>query len=170
MTEVPSEASTSQSWGVTVAQVARLAPHVTVFTSDVPDTPDTVFGKTQRRISHADVVGWIEEVGATVDIRLIRRGALTEAAQERIAGLAKAATVVGAGSYLVAAAMPNKAGISDNSSYSAELWKRYEAMLSSAAEAIETLLEKPDGDENVVSGGKAAASFPPPTIGDTGGW
>lgn len=171
MTQVPSEASTSQSWGVTVQQVERLAPHITVYSVDVPDTPDNVYGKTQRRITHADVQGWIEEVGSTVDIRLIRRAGLSEDAQGRIAGLAKAATIVGAGSYLVAAGMPNKAGINDNSSYSAELWKRYEAMLGSAVEAIDAMLEGPEGgDAGVHRGGKAAATFPPVTIGDVGGW
>lgn len=172
MTTVPGEPSTSQSWGVTVQQVERLAPHITVYTGDVPDTPDNVYGKTQRRITHADVAGWIEEVGSTVDIRLIRRATLTPSAQERIAGLAKAATAVGAGSYLVAAGMPNKAGVNENSSYSAELWKRYETMVDSAVAAIDSLLDNPNdaGEENVHLGGKVGASFPPVTIGDYGGW
>jgi hypothetical protein len=157
-------------WGVTVEEIGALTPHITIYAQDVNDPAgDLRFGASQRRITRAEVERWIADVSAMVDMRLYRRTELAQEAQDRIASAAKAIVVNGVGSYLVAAAMPNKAGINENSSYSAELWRRYQLGLEELVTSIDGWLDKPVAPEGSTRG-QAAAAFPPVRIGDIGGW
>jgi hypothetical protein len=169
VTEPPVEGSESV-WGVTVEEIGALTPHITIYDQDVTDPAgDLRFGASQRRILRAEVEQWIADVSAMVDMRLFRRTSLPLEAQTRISAAAKAVVVNGVGSYLVAAAMPNKAGINENSSYSAELWRRYQLGLEELVGTIDGWLVSPV-DPPGQSKGQAAAAFPPVRIGDVGGW
>lgn len=169
MTEPPVEGSESV-WGVTVEEIGALTPHITIYDQDVNDPAgDLRFGASQRRILRTEVEQWIADVSAMVDMRLFRRVSLPIETQARIASAAKAVVVNGVGSYLVAAAMPNKAGINENSSYSAELWRRYQLGLEELATTIDGWLDAPVNPPGQARG-EAAAAFPPVRIGDIGGW
>lgn len=158
-------------WGVTVEEIGALTPHITIYAQDINDPAgDLRFGASQRRILRSEVEQWITDVSAMVDMRLFRRTSLPLDAQTRIAGAAKAIVVNGVGSYLVAAAMPNKAGINENSSYSAELWRRYQLGLEELVTTIDGWLDVPPPPEGSGPRGQAAAAFPPVRIGDVGGW
>jgi hypothetical protein len=169
MTEPPVE-GTDSVWGVTVEEIGALTPHITIYAQDVNDlSGDLRFGASQRRILASEVEQWITDVSAMVDMRLYRRASLPLDGQTRIASAAKAVVVNGVGSYLVAAAMPNKAGINENSSYSAELWRRYQLGLEELGTTIDGWLDAPVVAPGQIRG-EAAAAFPPVRIGDVGGW
>lgn len=127
------------TWGVTVEEVSALAPHITIKADPAePLSGDLTFGATvPRAVTVSQVERFIEDVAARVDMRLLRMALITDQAiKNRIEAGAHDLTVNGAGSYLVAAAFPAKAGLNDNSSLSAELWRRFTEGLEALATAV----------------------------------
>lgn len=119
--------TTTNPYGVTVQQVRELASHVGF--DPALDDPD--FGPTKKQITDAMVAHWIGLVTESVAARtaLLSRFQGQHDRWVAITGSARAAVTNGAAAYLVSAAYPSKAGTNDQSSYSAELWKRYETEL-----------------------------------------
>lgn len=151
---------------VSVETVSALAPHIAISTGTNPPPPvgNDVYNQPQiRKVTAAQVDKFIDDITSMVDLRLFRRNRVKNEAFK--ASLDKAAMDIianGAGSYLVAAAFPTKAGINDNTNYSAELWRRY----TEALEALEKLLDKflagggPDVEPDPAAGGRIFSSFP----------
>lgn len=127
------------TWGVTVDEVSALAPHITIKADpNEPLNSDPVFGATvPRAVTVSQVENFIEDVASRVDIRILKFQTITDTAvKDRIARAAHDLTVNGAGSYLVAAAFPAKAGLNDGSSLSAELWNRFSSGLENLVLAV----------------------------------
>ena len=130
------------TWGVEVDEVSALAPHITIKANPAePLTDDPVFGATMpRAILVSQVENMIEDVASRVDIRTIRKVALTDPViVQKIEKACHDLVVNGAAAYLVAAAFPAKAGLNDQSSLSAELWQRFTTGLDELAATIEYL-------------------------------
>lgn len=161
-----------QTWGVSVDEVSALAPHITIkATADEQLEKDLVFGATQPRAVTVDQVeGWIKDVAGRVSIRLLKLGAVSdETVKAQFETAAHDLVVNGAGSYLVAAAFPAKAGLNDNSSLSAEYWRRFtEGLDALNAALVDWLTPVEDGG---TPGGEAGvdmivSSFPPVAFPD----
>jgi hypothetical protein len=150
-------------YGVTVQQVRELATHVGF--DPALDDPD--FGPTRKSITDPMIAHWIMLVTQSVTTRaatLVRFRDNTER-WAVIQGAAATAITNGAASYLVAAAFPAKAGTNDQTSYSAELWRRYESEL----DLLVSLGSVFDADDAATGDGAAAgvsprASYTPPSV------
>lgn len=155
------------TWGVTVEDVSALAPHVPI--GEAPANTDPVYGgRADRRITENEVEQWITDVSARADVALARRSQLNEADQSRIAAAVKGLVANGAAAYLVAAAFPAKAGLNDNTSYSAQLEARFNLGLAEYAAMIESLIEVTISPEVKLPG--ISGFFPPPRIPDDLRW
>lgn len=149
-------------FGVTVQQVRELATHVGF--DPALDDPD--FGPTRKVITDPMIAHWISLVTQSVTTRaatLIRFKDDTER-WAVVEGAARTAITNGAASYLVSAAFPAKAGTNDQTSYSAELWRRYESELDLLLALGPTF----DADDAAAGGGTTGvspiASYTPPTV------
>jgi len=164
--------TTPETWGVSVDQVTALAPHVTITQADpAPGGEDTAWaGTAQAQVSATQVTSWIGDVAARVSLRIHRRTLVTDPVMTAtIAAAAHDLVLNGAGSYLVAAAFPAKAGTNDNTNYSAELWRRFTEGLNELDTAVdEWLTDNPGGagpDTGAIVG-----SFPEPRFADDIAW
>jgi hypothetical protein len=155
------------NWGVTVAEVAALAPHVSI--GPGPATPvDLVFGKkADRVITNDEVEGFIREVAGRVSLRLtalhriedpVRGGAIAQAAHD--------AAVNGAASYLVAAAHP-AGSINNDGGYAAILWARYESAIDLVGLTLDGWIAELPAAAPAPTG-SAAGFFPAPMFPDGG--
>ncbi|WP_427017867.1 hypothetical protein ACQCSX_04430 [Pseudarthrobacter sp. P1] len=156
------------TWGVTVADVAALAPHIGTTNTQTPADPAFGAGK---KITEADILKWIVQVSAEVDLRLRARSALTgDDAQSRIGAAAATVVTNGAGSYFVAAAFPMKAGINDQASYSAELWNRYQSGLAALETVLHEWVDEAAAAPAPVGAGTIVAAFPAARFTDDMVW
>jgi len=166
------ETTTPETWGVSTDEVTALAPHITITTSPAPAPgEDKPWGGTaQAQVSAAQVTSWIQDVAARVSMRIHRRSKITDAPMTAtIAAAAHDLVLNGAGSYLVAAAFPAKAGTNDNTSYSAELWRRFTEGLDELEKAIdEWLADNPGAGAGSTS--TIVGSFPEPRFADDIAW
>ena len=152
---------------VGVDTVSALAPHIAISDELVPPaTPGSLdpYNKTSiRKVTVPQVEKFIADVTSMVDLRLYRRwrvrsdrfmASVNTAAMDIIAN--------GAGSYLVAAAFPTKAGVNDNTNYSAELWRRYTESLDALEKVIDEFLKDggPEVEPDPAAGGLIYSSFP----------
>ena len=151
------EPSAVETFGVRVGDVLALAPNVSLGTD--PDTDDTatdLYRPADRVITNADVEKWIASVAARVDVRLVRRAALTTPAYvSALTSAAADAVANGAAAYLVGAAAPTRASLNDPGAYDGVLWARFESALTDAAAALDAWLA-PAAD-----GGTGAGATPP---------
>lgn len=155
-----------ETWGVTVAEVSALAPHVPI--GPTPEPTDPVFGgRADRRITTDEVEQWIADVSARADAALIQRTKLSTEDQERITTAVHDLVVNGAASYLVAAAFPAKAGVNDNTSYSGLLWDRFVTGLAELSALVADLIEVVVTTEAVLP---IRGYFPPTRFPDSLQW
>ncbi|AYD81508.1 hypothetical protein HYP71_gp014 [Arthrobacter phage KBurrousTX] len=156
------EAST---WGVSVDDVSALAPHIAIASTEAvpPGTPDPFNQSTVRKVTNGQVAAFIQDISAMVDLRLHSRHRVTDAAFAAKVDTAAADIVTnGAGSYLVAAAFPIKAGVSENTNYSAELWRRYTEGLAALEKALADFIKAGDGvTPTPGAAGRVSGYFPP---------
>lgn len=163
-------------WGVSVDDVSSLAPHIAITNSDtppaLPPVSDPYNASTIRKITSAQVEAMIHDVGSMVDVRLFKRHRVrNDAFMTAITEGMKDIITNGAGSYLVAAAFPVKAGVNENTSYSAELWRRYKEALEALEKALDKFIK--DGvDVEPIPGaaGRVAGFFPAPAFRDDMRW
>jgi hypothetical protein len=156
-------------WGVTVEDVSALAPHVPIGEAPANVTADPVYGgRADRRITADEVQQWITDVSARADVALARRSQLSAEDQSRISAAVKGLVANGAAAYLVAAAFPAKAGLNDNTSYSAQLEARFNLGLAEYAAMIESLIEVAVSPEARMPG--ISGFFPPTRIPDNLNW
>lgn len=130
-------------YGVTVQQVRELASHIRFD----PAMEDPDFGPTRSQITDQMIAHWISLVTDSVATRL-NMLARFQSQPDRWAvftGSARAAVTNGAAAYLVSAAYPAKAGTSDQASYSAELWSRYQDELGTIID-LGVQFDKDDAD------------------------
>lgn len=167
------EPTAPETWGVSVEQVKALAPHITI-TETIPGTPgdDVAFaGSQERHVTTDQVSSWITDVSARVSLRIHRRSKITnDIMTATITAAAHDLVLNGSGSYLVAAAFPTKAGLNDNTSYSAELWRRFTEGLDELEKAIdEWLVDNPEAAPGADIG-TIVSSFPEPRFTDDVAW
>lgn len=161
----PVPAVVVEDFGVGWEEVVALAPHVSV--SEQPaNAADDVFGGSAQKVRTADVRNWIANVAAVVDARLAGRSSLAVQYRDAVNAAAKTIVLNGAASYLVSAAFPMKAGVNENTAYSAELWRRYEDGLTALAAQVDDWLHPDDGDPVVVDPAATATigGWSPPTL------
>lgn len=165
--------TTPETWGVSVTEVQALAPHITI-TETAPETPpgDAAWeGSKQRHVTEAQVSGWIVDVAARVSLRTHRRSKITDTAMTAtITAAAHDLTLNGAGSYMVSAAFPAKAGTNDNTNYSSELWRRFTTGLEEISTAIDEWLTDNEGGPAGADTGNIVSSFPEPRFADDVAW
>ena len=172
MTVVDGGTTEPGPYGVTVAEVRELATHI-VPNASIAD-PD--FGPRRGQITDPMIANWIRLVADSVATRVAMLSRFRDS-QTRwgvIEGAARTAVVNGAASYLVAAAFPAKAGTNDQTSYSAELWRRYENELGLLVD-LGPILDADDaagGDGGVVesTGVMPIASANRPSVPDGSGF
>jgi hypothetical protein len=166
------ETTTTETWGVSVAEVTALAPHIAVNADPEPEpVARPGFGKAPAgHVTPEQVDRWIGDVSARVSLRLHRRDRVDEAMLAKVTAAAHDLVVNGAGSYLVAAAFPVKAGLNDNTSYSAELWRRFTDGLNELAKAIDDWIEDNPGTGPGADAGTIVGSFPEPRFADDVAW
>ena len=161
------------TWGVSVAQVAALAPHVGIIDTPAPaDAPvdDVYGGEASRKVTKLAVEGWIADISGRVGTALRKRVKLAD--PELIAALHSGAhdvVVNGAASYLVAAAHPNEAGINSQDNYNAVLWQRYVDGLAELRAELDGWLVD-EGVVTVAPAGRARISAPAPLFPDGLRW
>lgn len=148
--------------GVSVEQVLMLTPHVSVLdttSSTVPAPPRNDVWKEQKTgttPSKEDIQQFIKDVSNAVRMRLIRIAYITnEAVVTTLASNANSIIVVGAAATLVSAVYPAKAGINEQTSYSQELWARYNLEL----DALQTAMEQALKDQNSSSTGGTSSKI-----------
>ncbi|AIZ01699.1 putative structural protein [Arthrobacter phage vB_ArtM-ArV1] len=134
------------TWGVSVEEVSALAPHIVITESEAPPVggaPDPfVNGAAVRKLTRMQVNGFINDITAMVDMRIHERARIADPVfSAKIAAAAKDVVRNGAGSYLVSAAFPIKAGPNENTSYAAELWNRYKLGLEELEKAIASFIK-----------------------------
>lgn len=160
-------------WGVSVEQVKALAPHITITEPDpvYPDRDVAFAGNQDRRVTPAEITQWIVDVAARVSLRIHRRSKITnESMTATITAAAHDLVLNGAGSYLVAAAFPAKAGTNDNTNYNAELWRRFTEGLDELEKAIDGwLIDNVEG-EAAKDTGSIVSSFPEARFADDVAW
>lgn len=164
--------TTPETWGVSVTEVKALAPHITI-TNTAPTMPGDApwEGNKQRHVTETQVTGWIVDVAARVSLRIHRRARIQDATMTAtITGMAHDLTLNGAGSYMVAAAFPAKAGTNDNTNYSSELWRRFTTGLDELEKAIEEWLTDNPSTAPGGSIGDIVSSFPEPRFTDDIVW
>ncbi|MGL3805850.1 hypothetical protein ACSYDW_07095 [Paeniglutamicibacter sp. R2-26] len=157
------------TWGASVEEVLALAPHVLLATPPAGGSGtwvDSQAGKTTT----AQVERWIQDVAAMVDLRLRKRSKLTDPdLVGRVERGAKSLTVVGAAATMVSAVYPTKAGVNSQSSYSAELWARFNSEIDALTEALdEWILE--EGTGGGPGKGSIGGTFPAPAFPDGMTW
>lgn len=161
-----------ETWGVSVDQVKALAPHITITETNTgtPGTDVPFSGNQERRVSTAQVDSFIVDVAARVSLRIHRRSRITnEAMTATITAAAHDLVLNGAGAYMVSAAFPTKAGINDNTNYSAELWRRFTEGLDELAAVIDEWIS--DNETSGTGGvGNIVGSFPEPRFTDDIAW
>lgn len=161
----PDQAPPVNAFGVTVDNVRNLATHLGFNTAH--SDPD--FGPTRTQITNPMIAHWIQLVTESVQARVASLGRF-RANTDRwavITGSARTAITNGAASYLVAAAFPAKAGTNDQTSYSAELWKRYETELGTLIDLGPAFdAEDAAGPESAGGGILPASTYTPPTYPD----
>lgn len=145
--------------GVSVEQVLALAPHVTLDTeTPAPAPTNGVWAKNpseDRKTTAENVQQFIEDVANQAEGRLLRRLYIKDPeAREIVEASARGIIAVGAAATLISAVFPAKAGINDQTSYSAELWARFNTQLDRLVEDVNTLLED---QKNPETGGEAPA-------------
>lgn len=142
-------------YGVTVQQVRELATHI----GFDPALSDPDFGPTRKQITDPMVEHWIALVTDSVQARLTMLSRFQQQTDRWVVltGSARAAITNGAASYLVAAAYPSKAGTNDQTSYSAELWTRYQDELGTMLD----LGVQFDKDDAAGDGPYATLGIPP---------
>lgn len=126
-TPEPTDPDLVVAYGVTVQRVRELASHI----GFDPAFEDPDFGPTKQQITDEQIRHWITLVADSVTSRTtaLRRYSAETDRWAGITGSARTAVTNGAASYLVAAAYPARAGNNEQTAYSAELWRRYEAEL-----------------------------------------
>lgn len=158
------------TWGVSVDDVSALAPHIVITNAEAPPTggtPDPYNATTVRKLTNQQVQKFINDVTAMVDMRLHERARITnDVFNAKIAAAAKDIVANGAGSYLVAAAFPMKAGPNENTSYAAELWNRYKYGLEELEKAIADFIKDGEDVTPIARASSIAAFFPPVRIRD----
>lgn len=147
--------ATANPYGVTVQQVRELATHI----GFDPSLEDPDFGPTRKQITDQMIEHWISLVTDSVQARLTMLARFQHQTERWVVltGSARAAVTNGAASYLVSAAFPAKAGTNDQTSYSSELWSRYQDELG-------TLLDlgvQFDKDDAAGNGPTGVSGIPP---------
>lgn len=160
------------TWGVTVEEVSALAPHIGIGAPDPTAPVDTVYGgRADRKITAAEVTQWIQDVSSRADVALSRRSRLRlDDNQLRLTNAVHDLVVNGAASYLVAAAFPVKAGLSENSSYSAELWNRFNTGLTALVGALDIWIKDENDNESSPAMYGVGGLFPSTKFPDTIRW
>ncbi|MCQ9384445.1 hypothetical protein [Brevibacterium moorei] len=127
----------------------------------------------ERYVTEQMVEEWIGQVASRVRARLARFLDLRDTSLIFDSVVASGRDVVanGAGSYLYAAAAPEKAAIADGTAYSEVLWQRYLDGLEALAKALEDWLGDHPEDGGRHSGGRPSGGrFPRPAIRDYMRW
>ncbi len=135
-------------WGVSVDDVSALAPHIVIANDPGPAPEPLPLGdpynkSTVRKVTRSQVEAFIVDITAQVDLRLYRLDRVTDPSPFRLKVDAAAKDVItnGAGSYLVSAAFPVKAGTNENTNLSAELYRRYKDGLDALVATIEGFIK-----------------------------
>lgn len=163
--------TTPETWGVSVDQVKALAPHITITDTEPAPGGDVPFtGNKEKHVAQAQVEAWIIDVAARVSLRIHRRSKVDTAMQATVNAAAHDLVLNGAGNYLVAAAFPAKAGLNDNTSYSAELWRRFTEGLDELEKAIADWIIDNETSTPIGSTSTIIGSFPEPIFGDDIAW
>jgi len=147
--------------GVSVSRVLGLAPHVRLAAepTQTEGTPPDTWGPRAEdaTVTNETVEAFIADVTGVVDGRLLRRHYIkTEAVLTSIENTARGIITVGAAATLISAVFPAKAGINDQTSYSAELWARFNTDLDALAEAVDQALKDQDDPK---TGGSSVGSI-----------
>lgn len=152
---------TPNIYGVTVQSVRDLASHV----GFDPSLDDPDFGPTRKQITDPMIGYWIHLVTQSVASRvaMLNRFAQDTDRWAVIIGSARTAVTNGAASYLVAAAFPAKAGTNEQSSYSAELWRRYEAETEILL-SLGTSFDNDDANNGVSTGVMPVGTYTPQNV------
>lgn len=153
------------AYGVTVQHVRELATHIGF--DPAYDDPD--FGPTKQQITDTQIRHWITLVADSVASRITALSRYSDATERwaGITGSARTAVTNGAAAYLVAAAYPARAGTNEQSSYSGELWRRYETELQYLTELPVIYAEEDAaGNGPEVVGGRIRSSARPAYVPD----
>ncbi|GAA4915976.1 hypothetical protein [Nesterenkonia rhizosphaerae] len=159
------EQSEAGTWGVTKTQVLALAAHVDTNATYQADNVYSPAAGVTRSIKDSDIIQWIKDVAASVDVRLNRRTRLGEEARTRLETAAQSVIAVGAAAYVVDAHYPARASTNSQVSYGEVLWTRYREGLDGLVSTLEELLAEAD-TEDTGSSLSAAGGFPPPAFPD----
>lgn len=150
---------------VSVDTVSALAPHIAITEELIPagSSSDPYNRQSIRKITVPEVEKFISDITSMVNLRLFRRWRVRNA--QWLAAFDTAAMDIianGAGSYLVAAAFPTKAGVNENTNYSAELWRRYTEALDDLEKLLGDFIKDggDDVEEDAVISGRIFSSFP----------
>jgi hypothetical protein len=134
-------------WGVSVDDVSALAPHIVIANDPGPAPEPAPLGdpynkSTIRKVTRSQVEAFIGDISAQVDLRLYRRTRIaSDEFTARVVAAAQDVVTNGAGSYLVSAAFPVKAGVNESTSLSAELWRRYKDGLDALEATIDRFIK-----------------------------
>jgi hypothetical protein len=163
----PEDAEAPNPFGVTVQDVRNLVTHL----APDPAFSDPDFGPSRGQITDQMVSHWIRLVADSVATRAAMLARFESDADKWavIMGAARTAVTNGAASYLVSAAFPGMAGTSDQTSYSAELWRRYEADLGTLVD-LGTILDQAGGPGGSTEGIMPVGSRNRPSVRDGSGF
>lgn len=165
--DAPITQDTEIRYGVTVRHVRELASHI----GRVSGTVDPDFGLPRAQITDEQIARWIDLVSDSVASRLVALSRYTSntGLWAGVLGSARTAVTNGAAAYLVSAAFPGRAGVNDQSNYSAELDARFQREMEFLMELPAVLAD----DETVGplpvepgADGGVRASYRPALIGD----
>ena len=157
-----------ETWGVVAKDVLGMAPHVVLAAPPAGDAgiwATNQAGKTTKE----QVEKWITDIASMVDLRLRKRSKLTDSALvTRVERGAHSITVVGATATLISAVYPTMAGVNSQTSYSAELWARYNREIDALADAIDEWIAEGDTSDTGggISQGTISGNFPAPAFPD----
>lgn len=157
-------------WGVSVADVQALAPHVSVLSGENParrTDPDYDLG-VQAYTTEKQVRQFIVDVASRVAGFRLSLAVVGDEFLPALDALSADAVKNGAAAYLVDAAHPARAGVNDSASYGMVLWRRYEQALEALEAAVDRLTGV--GEDGVVPGVviQPSGQFPAPAFPDTG--
>lgn len=145
MSTTPSEDSTYQSvFGVTPDDVMQLVKTTSLADDMTAPATDPFKAKGRKAaITNDDVQEFIRSVESEVSAHLARVGDPGTPAYEKVAGLARTATLNGAAHYTVVAAHPAAAATNDATAHAGVLWTRYRALLDVLEEKVDEIAKDP---------------------------
>lgn len=161
MSTTPSEDATYQSvFGITPTDVMQLVKTTSLADNMVAPATDAFKARGRKAaVTNDDVLEYIRSVEGEVAAHLSKLGDPGSVAYEKVAGLARTATLNGAAHYVVVAAHPAAAATNDATAHAGVLWTRYRALLDVLDEKVDEIVKDP------VLGDPAAGYVTGPSVG-----